>query len=556
MAFSDYVSIIIYWLLVIIWGLIVLVFLTKYDQPRVKEPRTATVARLILILGLAVLVIDSLFFSAWFTARDAASRDYLSRTLYQSHYTIVPKVGLLIAAIAGLILTWRNRIKEVEKETEILRKISALNAIAATVSQSLNLGEVLDGTLEKVLEVMRVETGAIALVDEQTQELVFDAHRGFPEELFHEADSLELGQGLTGQSAQSGDPILVEDITQEARLSKVESGLQGRGFRSFACIPLRSKEKVLGVMDIASHDLRHFSPQDVEMLTSIGNQIGVAIHNARLYQDLDEAYRDLRAAKAQLFQTAKLSAIGELAAGIAHEIRNPLTTIIGDTQLLLADVRPGEPAYESLKAIERSGYRASKVIRNLLSFSRQEEYEFTDLDINESIHAALSLTTYQIERSRISVIEDLTEGLPLVRASAHHIEEVWVNLLINARDAIPSKQTGEIRITSRLDGSGKAIQVQVSDNGCGIPQANLDRVFDPFFTTKDMDKGTGLGLYITYNIVTRHNGSIEIASEEGKGTTVTVTLPIADELLAEVVGQDAILPHHIPEVENGLHRGC
>jgi signal transduction histidine kinase len=556
MILSDYISIVIYWLLVIVWALIVLVFLTRYDQPKAEEPRTATVARLLLILGLAVLVIDSLFFSAWFTARDEASRDYLSTTLYQSEYTIIPKVGLLIAAIAGLILTWRNRIKEVEKETENLRKISALNAIAATVSQSLNLEEVLDSTLEKVLEVMRIKTGAIALVDEQTQELIFSAHRGFPEELLHEADSLKLGKGLTGQSAQSGAPILVEDIAQEASLSKIESGIKERGFRSFACIPLRSKEKVLGVMDIASQNLRHFSPQDVELLTSIGNQIGVAIHNARLYQDLDEAYRDLRAAKAQLFQTAKLSAIGELAAGIAHEIRNPLTTIIGDAQLLMADMRPGEPGYESLKAIEQSGYRASKVIRNLLSFSRQEEYEFTSLDINESINAALSLITYQIERSRISVIKDLAEDLPLVRGSAHHLEEVWVNLLINARDAIPSKQAGEIRITSRLDGSGQAIQVQVSDNGCGIPKANLDRVFDPFFTTKEMDKGTGLGLYLTYNIVTRHNGFIEIDSEEGKGTTVTVTLPIIDEVFAEVVGQDAVLPHHIPEVENGLHRGC
>jgi len=553
MILSDYISIVIYWLLVIVWALIVLVFLTKYDQPRAEEPRIATVARLILILGLAILVIDSLFFSALFTARDEASRNYLSRTIYESDYTIIPKVGLLIAAIAGLILTWRNRIKEVEKETENLKKISALNAIAATVSQSLNLEEVLDSTLEKVLEVMRIEAGAIALVDEHTQGLVFRAHQGFPEELLHQGDSLTLGKGLTGQSAQSGDPILIEDIAQEAGLSKIEAGLKEQGFRSFACIPLRSKEKVLGVMDIASHVRRHFSPQDVELLTSIGNQIGVAIHNARLYRDLDEAYRDLKAAKAQLFQTAKLSAIGELAAGIAHEIRNPLTTIIGDAQLLMADMKPGEPGYESLKAIERSGYRASKVIANLLSFSRQEEYEFTSLDINESINAALSLITYQIERSRISIIKDLAEGLPLVRGSAHHLEEVWVNLLINARDAIPSRQAGEIRITSRLEGSGQAIQVQVSDNGVGIPQANLDRVFEPFFTTKEVDKGTGLGLYITYNIITRHNGSIEIDSEEGKGTTVTVTLPIADGVLAK--RQTESSHDHILEVENGLHLG-
>jgi two-component system NtrC family sensor kinase len=312
--------------------------------------------------------------------------------------------------------------------------------------------------------------------------------------------------------------------------------MKEKGFRSFACIPLESKEKVLGVMDIASHDLRHFSPQDVELLTSIGNQIGVAIDNARLFHDLGEAYRDLAATKAQLFQSAKLSAIGELAAGVAHEIRNPLTTIIGDTQLLMADMEPGQPEYESLKAIERSGQRASKVIGNLLSFSRQEEYELASIDINESINDALSLIVYQIERSNVSIIKDLAVELPLVSASLHHLEEVWINLVLNARDSIPDRRNGEIRIASRLDGSGKAVQVLVSDNGCGIPEANRDRLFEPFFTTKDVDEGTGLGLYISYNIIERHNGLIEIDSEEGKGTTVAVTLPIENQ--ASAASQD------------------
>lgn len=529
----EYIPIVIYWLLVVIWGLIVLVFLTRYEQPKLEEPRIATIARMILLLGFAVLAVDSLFFSAWFTVRDEADRTRLFSNVLMSEYLIIPKLGLLVAAIAGLILTWRNRIKEVEKETENLKKVATLNAIASTVSQSLNLDEILASTLGKVLEVMRVETGAIALVDKQNNKLSFAVHRGFPEELLGEKNTLELGDGLTGRAAQTGESVLVEDIAKEIDLSRMELGMKERGFRSFACIPLRSKEKVLGVMDIASHNLRHFSPQDVELLTSIGNQIGVAIHNAQLFRDLEEAYKDLRVAKAQLFQTAKLSAIGELAAGIAHEIRNPLTTIIADAQLLMADMKPGEPGYESLKAIERSGYRASKVIANLLSFSRQQEYELIPIDINKSIENALSLIAYQIERSRISLIKDLAQDLPLVPASMHHLEEAWINLLLNARDAIPEKQWGEIRITSRLAESGKAVQVLISDNGVGIPEANLDRVFEPFFTTKEVDKGTGLGLYITYNIITRHNGTIEIDSKEGAGTTVTVTLPIADKAVSE-----------------------
>jgi signal transduction histidine kinase len=533
MILSDYIPIGVYWLLVIIWGVIVLVFLTRYKQPKAQEPRVAAIARVILLLGFAILAIDSLFFSVWFTAKDETSKISLFTNLMQSEYLLIPKVVLLIAAIAALFMVWRQGIREIDKETENLRKISALNTIAATVSQSLDLEEILNSTLEKVLEVMRIETGAIALVDEQTKELTFTVHRGFPEELLHEAGSLKLAQGLAGRAAQSGEPILVEDISEEADLSKIELGMKEEGFRSLACIPLGAKEKVLGVMNIASHDLRHFSSQDVDLLTSIGNQIGVAIDNARLFHDLNEAYKDLATAKAHLFQSAKLSAIGEFAAGIAHEIRNPLTTIIGDAQLLMVNMKPGQPEYESLKAIERSGKRASKVIGNLLSFSRQEEYELTPIDINGSSDSALSLIAYQIERANVSIIKDLAADLPLVPASIHHLEEAWINLLINARDSIPAKQKGEIRITSRPDGSGKAVRVLISDTGVGIPKDNLDRVFEPFFTTKDVNEGTGLGLYITYKTIERHNGRIEIDSEEGKGTTVTVTLPIENQISAE-----------------------
>jgi signal transduction histidine kinase len=533
MILSDYVSIGIYWFLVIVWGLIVLVFLTRYEQPKAQEPRVAAIARVILLLGFATLAIDSLFFSVWFTAKDEAAKSNLFTTLMQSEYLLIPKVALLIAAIAVLFMVWRQRMREIDRETENLRKISALNAIAATVSQSLDLEEILNSTLEKVLEVMRIETGAIALVNEQAEELSFAVQRGFPEGLLHEAAPLRSGQGLTGRAAQSGGPILVEDISEEAGLSGVELEMKEEGFRSFACIPLGAKEKVLGVMDIASHDLRQFSHQDVELLTSIGNQIGVAIDNARLFHDLNEAYEDLAATKARLFQSAKLSAVGEFAAGIAHEIRNPLTTIIGDAQLLMTAMKPGAPEYESLQAIERSGRRASKVIGNLLSFSRQEEYELIPTDINATINNALSLIAYQIERSNITIIKDLAADLPLVLGSTHHLEDVWINLLINARDAIPARQRGEIHITSRLDGSGKAVQVLITDSGVGIPKANLERVFEPFFTTKDVNEGTGLGLYITYKTIERHNGLIELDSEEGKGTTVTVALPITNQVLAE-----------------------
>jgi PAS domain S-box-containing protein len=232
----------------------------------------------------------------------------------------------------------------------------------------------------------------------------------------------------------------------------------------------------------------------------------------------------------QLMQTEKLSSIGLLAAGVAHEINTPLTGISSYTQILLKetqntqntkDNRDDERRREILEKIEKQTFRASEIVGGLLSFSRLGGGEFTVVDVNQIIHDSLSLLDHQFDRSRINVARDLYNSLPPVYGNTGRLQQVFVNLFLNARDAMPSG--GELGIHTGMNES--MVVVDISDTGNGIPRENLKRVFDPFFTTKGIGKGTGLGLAVSYGIIQEHGGGIFVESDAGKGTCFTLKLP-------------------------------
>ncbi|MCB9421568.1 MAG: response regulator [Ardenticatenaceae bacterium] len=242
-----------------------------------------------------------------------------------------------------------------------------------------------------------------------------------------------------------------------------------------------------------------------------------------LWQDRTEERR----LESSLLQAGKLAAIGQLAAGVAHEINNPLTAVNANAQLLKMVIPVEDENYESVDLIYRAGERAAKVVRGLLDFARQEQYDFKSTDINEAIAQALDLVQYQLQSANIDVFLDLAEDLPEVVASVEHLKSVWLNLLVNARDAVQSLPDNRfIEVTTRLNQEGDRVQVLVRDNGKGMSQAELGHIFEPFYTTKDPGKGTGLGLATCYRIVEQHNGEINVVSAVNEGTTFIVHLPV------------------------------
>jgi len=223
----------------------------------------------------------------------------------------------------------------------------------------------------------------------------------------------------------------------------------------------------------------------------------------------------------QLMQAEKLSSIGLLAAGIAHEVNTPIAGISSYTQMLLKDTPESDRHRHILKKIEKQTFRAAEIVNGLLNFSRLNGAEFTALNINQLIHDSLSLLDHQLQRNRIKVESRLSDSLPPVYGNIGKLQQVFVNLFLNAQDAMPSG--GELEIQTGMIES--MIIVDISDNGMGIPEENLKRIFDPFYTTKAIGKGTGLGLAVTYGIIQEHGGRIFVDSDSGKGTHFRLKLP-------------------------------
>ncbi|NLY38061.1 MAG: GAF domain-containing protein [Firmicutes bacterium] len=229
----------------------------------------------------------------------------------------------------------------------------------------------------------------------------------------------------------------------------------------------------------------------------------------------------------------KFVSLGEMSAGVAHELNSPLTAIVGDSQLLLRETSPEDPHYQLIKDIHSSGLRCQKIIQNLLTFSRQDEYTFEEVDLNKVVKSALSLVSYQIEKNKINLRVNLSPGMPKLLGSAHGLEQIIVNLLLNAKDAILGKEidsgngaAGEIVLQTRLHPNEQLAIIEVTDNGCGIAPEHIPNIFNPFYTTKKIGKGTGLGLSVSLGIAQSHGGFIDLDSTVGKGSTFRVVLPL------------------------------
>jgi two-component system NtrC family sensor kinase len=262
-------------------------------------------------------------------------------------------------------------------------------------------------------------------------------------------------------------------------------------------------------------------PQEWEISTyPIQDDLNHVVQAILLEQDVTEKRR----LEATLAQSEKLAAVGQLAAGLAHEINNPLTAIIANAQLLQRELPPDDDKQELVDLINRAGGRATQVVRNLLDLARKEQYEFLPVEVNDTLDKALQLLQHEIMARSINLLWEPSEDLPAVMASKDHLQGVWINLLSNAIDALENGHN-DIRITTRHQGN--EVRVLIADNGKGIPPERLTRIFEPFYTTKAPGRGTGLGLSVCHRVIKQHGGRILVDSQLGLGTQFTVILPVS-----------------------------
>jgi two-component system, NtrC family, sensor kinase len=225
----------------------------------------------------------------------------------------------------------------------------------------------------------------------------------------------------------------------------------------------------------------------------------------------------------QLIQNEKLSSLGLLAAGVAHEVNTPLAVISNYIQMLAKEFPGDDPRHKLIDKIIKQTFRASEIVNNLLNFSRTGAAEFTKVDLNAVVEETLSLVSHPFRSAHVQVIKTLQKGLPPVLGSNNRLQQVFLNLFMNARDAMPSGGMLEVRTA----GHNGYVEIEITDTGIGIPRENLIRIFDPFFTTKSSGRGTGLGLSVSYGIIKEHAGKIDVRSTPGKGTSFRVEFPVA-----------------------------
>jgi two-component system, NtrC family, sensor kinase len=277
-------------------------------------------------------------------------------------------------------------------------------------------------------------------------------------------------------------------------------------------IPIRSEDEV-GIFAASFNRMTDDLKRAKASLTEWGN---------RLEHLVEERTHDLREAQQQLIRSEKLASLGKLAAGIAHEINNPLTGVLTFTQLLMDETPPGSSQHQDLEVIFRETIRCRNIVRGLLEFSRQTAAERRSVDVRSLLEEVLKIVANQESFQGIEIIMDADRGLPRLMASPDQLKQVFFNIVVNAAEAMTSE--GILKIRTEFDRPGNQVLLYFEDNGPGISQENLDKLFDPFFTTKEM--GTGLGLAVSYGIIKGHGGEIVYHSQPGQGCQVVVSLPV------------------------------
>jgi len=329
------------------------------------------------------------------------------------------------------------------------------------------------------------------------------------------------------------DLLMLDELHQEMQKLGKERGQRAawvyawmRKLEARLVVPSFSNERLLAFLVLgAKCSAEPYSTDDVAIFSGLANQAALAIENALFFEEL-------RTSEAHMIQSEKLASLGQLASGMAHEIHNPLTIISGEAQLYLERFKGKDGKVdELLKSIIEECKRAADITRRILRFAKPAPPEVTAVDLKSTVEETLSLAAYQVRMEHIERKVEMPEGLPKVRSNQNQLQEVVLNLILNACQAM-GEQGGSLALSSSANGA--YIILKVADTGPGIPSGKLMKIFDPFFTTKQ--SGTGLGLFVSQRIVQSHGGTIEVESTEGQGTCFTIRLPIWQEPVPALSG--------------------
>ncbi|HVZ16294.1 MAG TPA: ATP-binding protein, partial [Terriglobales bacterium] len=421
----------------------------------------------------------------------------------------------------GVLLDITEKKRAEDEVRRRNRELEALNTVAVLSSQSFDVDEIVNLVLRNLVDIFSADTAAIMLLEPETRVLRRCAAYGHKSE-----------QGLPEiripddfwERVMTFHVEIITDRDLSLLPPDFANFVHAERLRSWIWVIMWSGEKAMGVLGVSSRNEGSFDDRDAGLMIALGRQLANSIEKVRLYEETSKAYDHLRRTQEQLLQSEKMSAVGQLISGVAHELNNPLTAILGYAQLLEGE-QLSEHASEYVSKLFKQAQRTQRVVQNLLSFARQRKPSRMPVDVRRILEDTLALRDYDLNLHNIAVDRTFAQSIPAVVADAHQLEQVFLNIINNAVDAmLEHSRGGRLEVEIATD-SGQVL-VRVRDTGPGIKEVN--RIFDPFYTTKAVGKGTGLGLSICYGIIKEHGGDIRAYNHLEGGAVLEVLLPIAN----------------------------
>jgi PAS domain S-box-containing protein len=439
----------------------------------------------------------------------------------------------------GFVLDMTEKRRAEDEMRRRNRELNALNAMAVVAAQSFDLDEILNLTLRQVVTLFGAESGTVYLSD--TDNTTYRRRAAWGPRSREKKQEAELSfiEGFGDLVIRSRAEVITAEYLPHLPAS-VADFLQSDLDRSWIWVLFWGKDCPVGIMGLCSHLGYEYTSNDENLLVAISRQLATTIEKVRLYEETCRAYEDLRKTQEQLLQSEKMSAVGQLIAGVAHELNNPLTAILGYAELLESEGLNNR-AQDYVSKLFKQAQRTHRVVQNLLSFARQRKPQREEVDIRKVLDETLALRDYDLKINNIRVEREAPSEAARVVADPHQIEQVFLNIINNAVDAIlETGRKGSIKI--RVQSLNGHVCTQFTDDGPGLKDPK--RIFDPFYTTKSVGKGTGLGLSICYGIVKEHGGDITANNAPEGGAVIEVRLPASASTKAEAESQKPAARQH------------